>query len=217
MIQGIHATLHRLSTGDPILRPAERSTHLERGLSVLDEHLEVSLVPGTSLRSRLERIVLSAVRVVAGSAGVGSTIGLATGLDPDEGINEGISSGASGADTETGAVDVAPVTPRLAEASDGVAAGIDDGLAGHAGALELGAEERHVELLVLGLVILSISGCGELSGGQVVCVPSGDVGGDTTNLLGGAGRLVHIGETLGTGLCGVVRERSWWTKAESTY
>jgi hypothetical protein len=187
------------------LRPADRSTHLERGLSVLDEHLEVSLVPGTSLRSRLVSILLSAVRVVASSAGVGSTIGLATGLDPDEGINEGVSSSTSGADTETGAVDVAPVTPLLAEASDGVAAGIDDGLAGHAGALELGAEERDVELLVLGLVPLGIGGFGELSGGQVVRVPSGDVGRHTANLLGGAGRLVHVGETLGTGLCEFVR------------
>ena len=146
------------------MRLTRLEIHLERGLSVLDEHLEVCLVPSTRLRGRLERIVLSTVGVVSGRASIRSTIRLATRLDPDKGIDERVSSGASGADTETGAVDVAPVTPLLAEASDGVAAGIDDGLGRHAGSLELGAEERDVEFLVLRFVPLRIGGFGELSG-----------------------------------------------------
>ena len=157
-------------------------------------------MPGTGLGRRLEGLLLSAERVVAGSALVGGTVGLTTWLDPDESIDEGVSSGASRADTETGTLDVAPVTPLLAETLLAVAASIDDSLAGHTGALELGGEETDVLLLVLGLVPLSIGGLGELSWGEVVGVPSSNVGGNTTNLLGGTSLLVGVGKFLGTRL-----------------
>ena len=195
-----HSLYTRLHEAAPLIRSKKR---LERGLSVLDELLEVGLVPGTSLGSGLEGVFLSAVRIVAGGAGIRSTVRLTTGLNPDEGVDERVAGGASGADTETGTLDVAPVTPLLAEASDGVAASIDDGLAGHAGALELGGEQSHVLLLVLGLVPLRVGGLGELSWRQVVRVPASDVGGITADLLGGAGILVDIGKHLGTGLCNV--------------
>lgn len=55
-------------------------------------------------------------------------------------------------------------------------------------------------LLVLRLVPLSVGGFAELAWGEVVCVPAGDVGGDTADLLGAAGGLVGLGEFLGTGL-----------------
>ena len=145
---------------------------------------------------------MTAEAVVAGGRGVGGTVGLATGLDPDEGVGLRGASGARGADTETGAVDVAPVTPLEAEAGDGVAAGIDDGLAGHTGGLEERAEGLDVDLLVLALVPLRVGGLGELSWGEVPGVPAGDVGADTADLLGGAGLLVDIGKFLGSGLCG---------------
>lgn len=176
------------------------ASRLERGIGVLDQHLKVSLVPGTGLRRRLESVRLSAERVVADGAGIRGTIGLTTGLDPDKGIRKAGASVGGGADTETGAVDVAPVAPLLAEMLDTVAAGIDDGLAGHASRLEFGREGLDVELLVLALVPLGVGGIGELSGAEVPGVPAGNVGGDTADLLGGASVLVNGGELLGTGL-----------------
>jgi hypothetical protein len=174
---------------------------LKSRLSVLEQHLEVGLVPLASLGGGLERIRLTTVRVVAVSRGIAGTIRLATGLDPDKGVDEGVASGGRRAHTEAGAVDVAPVTPLLAKPSDTVAGGVDNGLAGHASGLELGREEADVELLVLGLVVLAVGGAGELAGAQVEGVPAGDVGGDTADLLGASGRLVDLGELLGTGLC----------------
>lgn len=113
-------------------------SRLQSWLSVLDQVLKVGLVPRTSLRRRGERIGHTAVRVVAGRRAVRGTIGLATRLDPDESIDEGVASAAGRADTKASALDVAPVAPLLAETGDGVAASVDDGLAGHAGGLELG-------------------------------------------------------------------------------
>lgn len=145
---------------------------------------------------------MTAEAVVAGRARIRSTIGLATGLDPDKGVGVRGASGGGGADTETGAVDVAPVTPLETEAGDGVAAGVDNGLGGHAGGFEERAEGLDVDLLVLALVPLRVGGLGELSRREVPRVPAGDVGGDTADLLGGAGLLVGGGELSGSGL--------WW-------
>lgn len=143
-------------------------SHLQSRLSVLDQILKVGLVPRTSLRGWCERIRHTTEAVVTGSGRVRSTIRLTTRLDPDKGINKRVASGTSRADTETSALDVAPVAPLLAETSDAVAASVDDGLAGHAGGLELGREESDELLLVLGLIPLGIGGLGELAGGKVV-------------------------------------------------
>ena len=146
-------------------------------------------------------IFLSAVRVVALGASVAGTIGFTTGLDPDEGISLRVTSLTGWADTETGAVDVAPVTPLLAETGNGVTASINDGIVGHASSLELLAEGSDVLLLVLALVPLSISGLGEFTGRKVPGVPASDVGGETTELLGATTGLVGLGELLSTRLC----------------
>jgi hypothetical protein len=158
-------------------------------------------VPLSSLRRRGEGIALSTERVVACRTRIARTIRLATGLDPDERIDEGVASSTCGADTETSALDVAPITPLSTETGDTVATSVDDGLRGHAGGLEFGAEHGDVEFLVLGLVILRIGGFGELAGREIVCVPAGDVGGDTADLLGATSGLVDGGELLGSGLC----------------
>lgn len=200
---------------------------LESGLGVLDEHLEVGLVPGTSLGRGLVGVVLAAEAVVPGGGRVAGSVGLTTGLDPDEGIGKIVAGVGRGADTESGAVDVAPVTPLVAQASDGVAAGIDDGVVGHAGRLEQRREGVDVDLLVLARVVLGIRGIRELTGalvpvtcalaavvffsvspsidetGREKClprVPTGSVGGNTTNLLGATGGLVDVGKLLRTGL-----------------
>lgn len=107
-------------------------------------------------------------------------------------------------DTETGTVDVAPVTPFLTETLDTVAAGIDDSLAWHTGSLESSAEELDVSLLIVGLVPLSICGVLELSWGLGPGVPSGDVGSNTTDLGWRTSGLVDLGNTLSSWLDVVV-------------
>jgi hypothetical protein len=93
------------------------------------------------------------------------------------------------------------VTPFFAETCDAVTASVDDGLAGHAGGFKLRGEESNELLLVLRFVPLGVGRFGEFTGGKVVRVPASDVSGDTTNLLGAAGRLVDGSKLLGTGLC----------------
>jgi hypothetical protein len=101
---------------------------LKRRVSVAHKVLEVGLVPLSSLRRRLERIVLSAERIVPVCAAIARTIRLATRLDPHKRINKCVAGLAGGTHTEAGALDVAPVTPLLAEASHTVARSVDDGL-----------------------------------------------------------------------------------------
>jgi len=68
---------------------------LEGWNGVVDEHLEVCLVPGSGFWGRLESISLSAERIVTSSRAIASTIRLSTGLDPNERIDQGgTSSGA---------------------------------------------------------------------------------------------------------------------------
>lgn len=175
--------------------------HLEKGrVRVAKQHLKVLLVPGTGLGRRLEGIGLAAEAVITNSRAVGSTIRLTAGLDPDEGISQLEAGVGRGGTAEAGTVDVAPVTPLLAETLDTVAASVDDGVVGHAGGLEALAKGVDVSALVLARVVLGVGGGGELAGGQVPGVPAGHVGGDATELLGAAGGLVGLGELLGAGL-----------------
>jgi len=173
---------------------------LESGLGVLDEVLKVGLVPLTGLGRGVVGIRVTAEAVVADGRGVAGAVRLATGLDPDEGIGKLGAGGGSRADTEAGSLDVAPVAPFLTETGDGVTAGIDNGVVGHAGGLEGSAEGLDVDLLVLALVVLGIRGRGELAGALVPRIPAGNVGGNTTELLGLAGGSVGLGQLLRTGL-----------------
>src|SRR5690242_1125701 len=90
------------------------TTGLERRLCVLEQHLEVCLVPLSRLRARLERITQSTERVVALGRCVASTITLTTRLDPHKRVDVGRSCVSSRSYTESSAVHVAPVTPFLA-------------------------------------------------------------------------------------------------------
>jgi hypothetical protein len=97
-----------------------RADHLERWLSVLEHHLEVCLAPLTSFGRGLESVALAAEGVVADSGCVAGAVRLASGLAPDEGIDVRVTSVSGGANTKACSVDVAPVTPLLAETSDTV-------------------------------------------------------------------------------------------------
>ena len=54
-------------------------------------------------------------RVIAGRGAVGGTVALASGLDPDDGVNERRAGGGRRAGSVASTLDVAPVTPLLAE------------------------------------------------------------------------------------------------------
>ncbi|KAK4665535.1 hypothetical protein QC763_0063480 [Podospora pseudopauciseta] len=181
--------------------PERGINRLKKGrVRVAKQHLKVLLVPGTGLGRRLEGIGLPAEAVITNSRAVGSTIRLTAGLDPDEGISQLEAGVGRGGTAEAGTVDVAPVTPLLAETLDTAAASVDDGVVGHAGGLEALAKGVDVSALVLARVVLGVGGGGELAGGQVPGVPAGHVGGDATELLRAAGGLVGLGELLGAGL-----------------
>ncbi len=83
--------------------PTTRS-RLESRVGVGQELLKVGLEPLASLRSRLESIRKATVVVVAGGAGVAGAIALATGLDPDEGVEEVMAGVGGRANTEAGAL-----------------------------------------------------------------------------------------------------------------
>lgn len=182
------------------LTPTGSKVCLEGRVGVVDEVLKVSLVPLAGLGRGLVGIRLAAEAVVADGGAVAGTVRLATGLDPHESVGELEASVSSGADTETGTADVAPVTPFLTETLDTVAASINDGVVWHTSRLELLTELGDVDLLVLALVVLGIRGGRELAGAQVPGVPASNVGGNTTELLGGASSLVSLGQLLGARL-----------------
>lgn len=64
----------------------------------------------TGFRGRLEGILKTAVEIVALGRGVTGSVRLSTGLNPDESVDEIITSVGGGADTESSALEVAPVT-----------------------------------------------------------------------------------------------------------
>jgi hypothetical protein len=173
----------------------------EGGLSILEQHLKVSLVPLASLWCGAECIGLSAERIVTASRGVAGAVRLSTRLDPDKGIDEWVASGGGRSDTETGSVDVAPISPGVTEALHGVATSIDDGVVGHAARVEERADGVDVSLLVLAFVILGIRCSGELARVGRPGIPTSNVGGNTEYLFGGTGGLVDLGEHICTGLC----------------
>ena len=92
-----------------------RGNLLESGVGVLNQHDEVVLVPSTRLWRRFEGIAVAAEAVVSGGRGVGSTVGLSSGFDPNDGVDQARTGVGRGSSTESSAVDVAPVTPSTAD------------------------------------------------------------------------------------------------------
>jgi hypothetical protein len=105
----------------PQARPLSIAAYLKLRLRVLEQVLKVRLVPFTGLGRRLVGIVVAAEGVVARGRGVARAVGFAAGLAPDEGVDELDAGVGGGAYTETGALDVAPVSPDFAETADAVA------------------------------------------------------------------------------------------------
>ena len=83
--------------------------HLERRIGVDEQLLKVSLEPSPRLRSRLQRILKSAMRVISVGRGIAGPIGLAAGLHPDDRVDVLVARVAAGPHSEPGVDDVAPV------------------------------------------------------------------------------------------------------------
>jgi hypothetical protein len=136
------------------------------------------------------------VSVVTAGARVASTVALSTRLDPNNGINKSIASVGSRGATETGTLDVAPVTPSLLSSRlNAAAALVDDEVRVPAVRLEQRGDGVDVQLLVVVLVALGV-GRGD---GGVVAVVVGDVGGQAAERGGLAGFGVDLGKHLGGG------------------
>lgn len=60
----------------------------ESGVGVLNQHDEVVLIPSTSFRGGLKGIAVATEAVVSGGGGIGGTIGLSSGLDPNDRVDQ---------------------------------------------------------------------------------------------------------------------------------
>ena len=127
---------------------------LQRGVRRRDQGLEVRLEPGTSFGRGLRGVRERARRVEARRRAVGRAVGLASGLDPDDGVNERVAGVGRRAGTEAGALDVAPVAPLLTEVLLAGAALVDDELRGEACGGEHGSERVDVVRLIVVRVAL---------------------------------------------------------------
>ena len=96
------------------------TSHLELRVGVLEDHLEVCLVPLTGLGRGFVGVSVAAERVVADGRSVAGAVRLASRLAPDESVDTLDTSVGGGADTEASAVNIAPVTPLLTKTSNTV-------------------------------------------------------------------------------------------------
>jgi hypothetical protein len=175
------------------------SLYLQSRVGILNQHLKVSLVPLASFRRWLERIRAAAELIETIGGRVAGAVRFTTGLHPNKGISVGAASLGAGTTAESGIDNVAPSAPFLAATRVAGAADINDCVARHASCLKLGAESLHIELLVLGLVVLAIRIVGKLARGHVPLVPASNVGGNTTNLRRTTSIKIDAGKLLSTG------------------
>lgn len=164
--------------------------------SVLEQLLEVGLEPGTSLRSRSQRISVAAVSIVASGARVAGAIALSARLDPDNSVDKRIAGVGRRQAAKASALDVAPVSPLLLSGwLHAAAALVHDEVRVPAVLREQRRDGVDVQLLVVVLVALRVRG----GGGGVVAVVVGDVGHEAAQRLGLAGVAPDFGEEFGGG------------------
>lgn len=109
--------------------------------------------PGTGLGRGLRSVRERARRIVAGRRAVGRAVGLASGLDPDDGIDERVAGVGRRAGAEARALDVAPIAPLLAQILLTGAALVNDELCGEA----CRCEHRPKRVNVVRLVIVRVA------------------------------------------------------------
>ena len=93
--------------------------------------------------------------VVSGRRSVGGTVTFTSGLDPDDGVNEAGDGAGGGASSETGTLDVAPVTPLLTDVLDTRAPLVNDEVSRETALRQHGCKGLNVEELVVVGVALS--------------------------------------------------------------
>jgi hypothetical protein len=167
----------------------------ESWVGVDEQLLEVGLEPGTGFRSGLEGCGGTAVGVITDSGGIGSTVALTTWLDPDEGIEESVTSVGAWAGTETSSHSVTPITPFvLASWLLARSALVSDEVSIPTVALEERSEGVDVSLFVTNTVdvgeLLSVRRAGGDGPGVVVS----NVGSKTTERSWRTGGLVETSE-----------------------
>jgi hypothetical protein len=128
--------------------------------------------------------------VVAGSAGVGSTIGFSSWLDPDDGIDVRRAGAGGWAGTETSVLDVAPVTPGSSDVLLTGTALINDELS----APSAGSEHRSQGVDVVDLVVVVVTLGDWVGGSSAEGVVVGNVGGKTTDVRRFAGTGPDLSE-----------------------
>jgi len=153
----------------------------------------------TSFRSGLLGISETAGGVVADSGGVGGTVALSSGLDPDDGVDVRAEGVGPWAQTEASTFDVAPVAPCITDTLHTGTALVDDEGSREAVGGKLGCESGDVlEFISVGVALDDLIGCG---GGESVVV--GNVGGKTLDTIV-RDALVDVGEhrRCGIDVCG---------------
>ena len=128
--------------------------------------------------------------VVASSRRVRSTIGLATGLDPDEGISKRVTSVGRRSETETSSGSVAPVTLLLLASRLLTGSALVDDELGVGPTLLLKERRKSVDELLLIVVGVALGVVG--LGGELPAVVVGDVGGETSEARRLASGLVDL-------------------------
>jgi len=134
----------------------------EGGIRVGDEHFKVGLKPGTSFWCGLLGIGETAVGIVAWAAGVASTVTFTTWLDPDDSIDQAGASARRWARAETSVVDVAPITPGVADVLDTRSSLVNDEVSREVILCQKGCQGGYVEHLV----VIWITGGDRISGGS---------------------------------------------------
>jgi hypothetical protein len=88
------------------------SCNLECRVGIGEKLLEIGLEPCACFWGRFESIRKTAMRIVSGSSGVGSSITFASRLDPNVCVQQWVVGDRAGSSTEASTDDVAPVAPR---------------------------------------------------------------------------------------------------------
>jgi hypothetical protein len=151
---------------------------LECRVGVGDEVNEVGLEPLSGLGSGDLSIRTTAHGVVAGSAGVGGTIGFSSWLDPDDGIDVRRAGASGWVGTETSVLDVAPVTPGRSDVLLTGTALINDELS----VPSARGEHRSQGVDVVDLIVVVIALGDWVGGSSTEGIVVGNVGGKTTDV-----------------------------------
>lgn len=178
----------------------------ERGVGVLDQHLDVLVEPCSSLRSRDLSIRTLTVLVKSLSSLVTSPITLPRRLGPNNCIDDILASLRRRPNTKSSVIDITPVTTTSTDVLLTAAALVNDEMGGKTLSFEVGLEGFGVAEFGPVWVVRTgaVDGVGS---GRVVAVVVGDVCGKATDFggVGGVGSIVvgegdDFGEEAGCGL-----------------